>query len=66
MTPAQIEAAARELCRIRAIPPEKEYAPGMAAWQHAAIEVERFAQIGEAIIAAQQTKAPRKRKEKQA
>ena len=71
MTPDQIEAAARELCRMRQINPEQEYSPGLAAWQHAEIEVRRFAQVGTAIAAVMQRegaavamKIPRKRKTK--
>lgn len=63
MTPSQIEAAARELCRMRQINPEQEYSPGLTAWQHAEIEVRRFAQVGTAIAAVMQPpRVPRKRK----
>lgn len=71
MTPAQIEAAARELCRMRGIDPDDEIAPscfvdGCRFHADAAkVEVERFAQVGTAIAAAMQPeKPPRRRKEK--
>jgi hypothetical protein len=81
MTSEQIEAAARQLCLARGIDPDAmdgtgymvvSWEPwmmkegGMANWRVVAPEVERFAQCGEAILAAMHPKAPRKRKEKQA
>lgn len=59
MTPAQIEAAARELCRLRGLDPE-----ATGGWTFLAGEIQRFAQVGTAIAAALQApeKLPRNRK----
>jgi hypothetical protein len=75
MSPEAIEAAARELCRARGIDPNAsvselrmEWPTGIAceplAWQSLALEVRRFAQVGEAIAAVlaapKPKRAPRK------
>lgn len=56
MTPDQIEAAARELCRIRGYEPDvaADYplAPVGKCWEQMLPEVERFAQVGTAIATA--------------
>jgi hypothetical protein len=83
VTPEQTEAAARHLCQARGIDPDAMDGTGylvvsrepwmmkegaMANWRVVAPEIERFAQIGEAVYAAlqQPKRAPRKRKEKPA
>lgn len=71
MTDAEIEAAARELCRLRGVDAEGEagtpphpYPPGARLlWECYAPEVRSFAQVGTAI-ASVMVKAKRKAKEK--
>lgn len=59
MTPAQIEAAARELCKLRGLDPE-----AAGGWTFLSGEIQRFAEVGTAIAAVLQApeKLPRSRK----
>jgi hypothetical protein len=74
LTPAQIEAAARELCRTWGQDPEEQMGEAGPRWRIVVPEIERFCEIGTAIAEALQQsevgtdkpRAPRKRKEKQA
>jgi hypothetical protein len=71
MTPAQIETAARELCRIRGIDPDATVQNAYLVylsphpkleWHAAAREVERFIQVGTAIAAVAELPKPRRKK----
>jgi hypothetical protein len=78
MTPAQIEYAARELCKARGLDPDEESgyhecAPAARrtggtlprAWESYRDEIERFAQVGTAIAAAlQHEEKPTRRKKR--
>lgn len=78
MTPEQTAAAARELCRIRGIDPDAMDAIGyrvslhpwraeeapMANWKGVTDEIERFAQVGQAIASVIDMPRPTKRKAK--
>ena len=75
MTHDQLEAAARELAKMRGLDPDAEAGPGMPypstrrtewkwarVWEAHAEEVERFAEVGTAIAAALQQAEPKKRR----
>jgi hypothetical protein len=68
MTPAQITAAAHELCRLRGenadeVVSDSDRGPLGTRWQFATEEIQRFAQVGTAIAAAlQQEEKPTRRK----
>jgi hypothetical protein len=73
MTPAQIEQAARELCRMRGLDPDgsgqerwgvRPNEHDMPIWHCARGEIERFVQVGTAIAAAMQQGLPRKTRKK--
>lgn len=53
MTHEQLVAAARELCRLRGLDPDdqSDYPPEAKLWQVAVLEVERFAEVGQALAA---------------
>jgi hypothetical protein len=71
MTPAQIESAARELCKARGLDPDAEIVPSCFVAgcrlhvDMAKLEVAHFAQVGTAIAAAlHNEKVPVKRKKR--
>jgi hypothetical protein len=64
MTDAQIEAAARELCRLRGLDPDEcadwpDESPPLG-WRAQVPEVRSFAEVGTAIAAALAEKKPKR------